>query len=202
MSEEHRCLVVDSHPTMRMGVRDLLSDRFDVEEVDDGHAALEALTADDFDVVIVDIHPDGPPTRLRGTAAIKELRRARPGVPIVAHGRRAERHAAAQAIDAGASAYVIKSSPPEALFAAVNAATDEECFVDPAAGSSRHRAITRRQREILQLIADGRSTARAAKTLGLSAETVRTHTKALLSRLGARDRAHAVAIALRHGLIE
>ena len=58
-------------------------------------------------------------------------------------------------------------------------------------------ALTRRQRQILQLYADGQSTARVAKRLGLSAETIRTHTKAILARLGARDRAHAVAIALR-----
>ena len=63
-------------------------------------------------------------------------------------------------------------------------------------------ALTRRQRQILQLYADGQSTARVAKRLGLSAETIRTHTKAILSRLGARDRAHAVAIALRLSLIE
>ena len=63
-------------------------------------------------------------------------------------------------------------------------------------------ALTRRQREILQLYADGNSTARVARNLGLSAETVRTHTKGILARLQARDRAHAVAIALRTSLIE
>ncbi len=62
--------------------------------------------------------------------------------------------------------------------------------------------LTRRQRQIIQLYADGQSTARVAKRLGLSAETVRTHTKAILARLGAQDRAHAVAIALRSSLIE
>ena len=79
-----------------------------------------------------------------------------------------------------------------------------EHFVDPAAtGRARGRpSLTRRQRQILQLYADGHSTTRVAKRLGVSTETVRTHTKASLSRLGATDRAHAVAIAFRNSLIE
>ena len=62
--------------------------------------------------------------------------------------------------------------------------------------------MTPRQREILQLFADGHATDEVARRLGLSAETVRTHAKASLPRLGARDRPHAVAIALRSGLID
>jgi DNA-binding NarL/FixJ family response regulator len=62
--------------------------------------------------------------------------------------------------------------------------------------------VTPRQRQILQMFADGHSTDEAAKRLGLSAETVRTHAKATLPRLGARDRAHAIAIALRSSLID
>ena len=62
--------------------------------------------------------------------------------------------------------------------------------------------LTRRQREILQLLADGESTTVAARELGLSEETVKTHTKNVLARLGARNRTHAVAIALRESLIE
>jgi DNA-binding NarL/FixJ family response regulator len=136
-------------------------------------------------------------------AAIRALRQAQPGLGIVAHGPEAQHHAATEAIKAGATAYVVKSSSVEELNRAVDAALEAERFVDPAAGRPRRgSAITRRQRQILQLYADGQSTAHVAKRLGLSAETVRTHTKAILARLGARDRAHAVAIALRSSLIE
>ena len=77
-------------------------------------------------------------------------------------------------------------------------------FIDPDVESSnRDRPrVTPRQRQILQMFADGHSTDEAAKRLGLSAETVRTHAKATLPRLGARDRAHAIAIALRSSLID
>lgn len=209
MSEEVRCLVVDDQPLVRLGVRRLLADRFEVDEAEDGEDALQMVTdVEDFDVAIVDT---GPPPRggskITGTRMIRALLEARPGLGIVAHGEHPERHVAAEALRAGARAYVAKSSPASELSRAVDAAaTDTETFVDPAAiprGKERLApALTRRQREILQLFADGKSTDRAAASLGVSPETVRTHTKALLSRLGARDRAHAVAIAFRGGLIE
>ena len=72
----------------------------------------------------------------------------------------------------------------------------------PPGAPTAIRGLTRRQREILQLYADGLSTESAAQRLGLSTETVRTHTKGVLARLEARDRAHAVAIGLRNALIE
>jgi DNA-binding NarL/FixJ family response regulator len=207
MSNERRCLVVDGHPLVRLGVRRLLDDRFKVEEATDGHAALDMLTnVGEFDVAIIDLgrgqsRKSGAPS---GTAAIRALRKASPSLGIVAHGPRAERHAATEAMKAGATAYVAKSSPAEALNRAVDAAADAETFVDPAAeGRNGGRpALTRRQRQILQMIADGHSTSAAAKRLGLSAETIRTHTKAALARLEARDRAHAVAIGLRSSLID
>ena len=195
--------MIDGHPVVRMGVRGLLADRYEVEEAEDGDDALEMLTSfDDFDVAIVEIRPNREAPRLSGTAAIRALRKARPGLGIVAHGARPERHAAKEALGAGATAYVVKSSPPDALSKAVDAAAEAENFVDPAASSANGPGLTRRQREILQLYADGHSTATVARRLGLSAETIRTHTKGLLARLQARDRAHAVAIGLRSSLID
>ena len=160
-----------------------------------------------FDGVIVELRRgdgSGNGDELAGTAAITALRRAQPGLGIVAYGPRPERQVASDALRAGATAYVAKSSPVDALSEAVEAAADAERFVDPATeGAGRRRApLTRRQRQILQLIADGHSTARVARRLDLSGETVRTHTKAILARLGARDRAHAVALAMRAGLID
>ena len=187
-------------------MRGLLAARYEVEEASDGRSALELITSlSEFDVAIVELAPgtDNGSNGLIGIPAIRALSESRPGLGIVAHGRRPERQAANRALDAGATAYVAKSSPTESLALAIDAAADAERFVDPEAKSPNGVAgITRRQREILQLYADGLSTATVAKRLGLGTETVRTHTKALLSRLGARDRTHAVAIGLRNSLIE
>jgi DNA-binding NarL/FixJ family response regulator len=204
---ERRCLIIDAQPTTRLGVRGLLADRYAVEEAEDGRDGLAQLIAlGGFDVAIVELarnatDADSP----AGIDAIRALRDAQPGLGIVAHARRPERTVAAEAIDAGAAAFVAKSSPAGELARAVEAAAEAEVFVDPAAGARRELhglSLTRRQREVLQLFADGHSTSDVARRLGLGTETIRTHTKAILARLGARDRAHAVATALRHGLID
>jgi DNA-binding NarL/FixJ family response regulator len=203
VSSDRRCLVIDDHPLMRIGVRGLLDGRYDVEEASELEGALQMLTDfGDFDIAVVEMRSPG--RGLAGTSTIRALRERQPGLGIVAHGVAPERHLAKEAVNAGASAYVVKTSAPEEFENAVNAATDEKTFVDPAVPARRSRgaAITKRQRQILQLMADGHSTATIARRLGLSTETVKTHTKRLLARLEARDRAHAVAIALRNGLIE
>jgi DNA-binding NarL/FixJ family response regulator len=206
VNEERRCLIIDGHPTIRLGVRRLLDDRYEVEEAEDGRAALDLIDSiGEFDVAVVELKPqsNGPRSRLTGLKAIRALRKARPGLGIVAHAARPEQAAAADALDAGATSYVAKSSPCEALSEAIDAAAEAEPYIDPAAvGTNGGGGLTRRQRQILQLYADGLSTERVAERLERSTETVRTHTKAALSRLGARDRAHAVAIGLRNSLIE
>ena len=203
MSEDRRCLVVDAHPVLRIGVRRLMDGRYDVEEASDLRGAMDAVTeTGSFDVVVVELDGrDRPQGEQGGASIIRALRKAMPGTGIVALARRAERHAASTALDAGASAYVAKSSPPEALERAIDAAADSTEFVDPATNGGAS-PLTRRQREVLQLLADGLETGGVADRLGISTETIRTHTKATIRRLKASDRAHAVAIALRSGVID
>ncbi len=158
----------------------------------------------DFDVAVLDMgwRPNGNGASISGTETIREMQRAAPVLAIVAHGDRAERHLANAALGAGATAYVARTAGPEQLRRAVAAAAAQERFVDadvPPKGS--RGVITNRQRQILQLLADGESTTVAARQLGLSEETVKTHIKSTLSRLEAKNRSHAVAIGLRESLI-
>lgn len=184
----------------------MLDEGCEIEELTTRAEAVELVRdIGDFDVVVVDIRSraSGSPDGMPGTEAIHRLRRVEPSLGIVAHGDRAERDLATQALAAGASAYVSRGAGPEELRSAVDAAAEQERFVDPAVpqrgGPGR---LTRRQRQILQLLADGGSTTVAAEELQVSEETVRTHTKNILARLEARNRAHAVAIGLRESLIE
>lgn len=160
-----------------------------------------------IDVAILDMRrqPDGlnstPP--LGATETIRVLLKSEPGLGIVAHGERAERHLASAALKAGASAYVSRTASSELLLRAAQAALAQERFVDPDVPPRGSRGkLTKRQREILQLLANGESTTVAARELDLSEETIKTHTKNALARLEARNRTHAVAIALRESLIE
>ena len=157
----------------------------------------------DVAVIAMRREPDTAGAPLYGNEAIRTLRKTAPGMGIVAHGERPERHLASAALQAGASAYVARTAGAEEMARAVRAALDQQRFVDPAVPPSGSRGkLTRRQREILQLLADGGSTAAAARQLGLSEETVKTHTKNVLGRLEAKNRTHAVAIALRESLID
>lgn len=198
------CMVIDAHPLVRLGVRKLLLPEYEVEELPDGRGAVELLTSvGNFGVAIVEMRSADDRGRPSGTATIKDLLGAQPALGVVAHGGPLERHAVREALDAGAVAYVSKRSAPSALLTAIEAASEQEPFIDPAAANAPVTiGVTRRQRQVLQLFADGLSTEDVARRLGLSEETVRTHAKASLARLGARDRTHAVAIALRGSLID
>ena len=206
MSERPHCLVIDGHPLVRLGIRNALRDGFEVEEMETRAGGVELVRdIGSFDVAIVDMRrwEDAGTTALDGNDAIRALRKAKPGLGIVAHGERPERHLANSALQAGASAYLARTAAADLLTRAVRAALAQESFVDPAVPPPGSRGkLTRRQREILQLLANGESTTVAARELGLSEETVKTHTRNALARLGARNRTHAVAIAMREALVE
>ena len=198
--------MIDAQPLVRLGMRQTLAGDFVIHESETRDEAIGLIRdIGSVDVAIVDLRrglDEGDDT-LPGDETIRTLRRTAPGMGIVAHGERPERHLASAALQAGASAYVARTAAAEELAKAVWAALELERFVDPAVPPSGSRGkLTRRQREILQLLADGGSTAAAAKELGLSEETVKTHTKNVLARLAARNRTHAVAIALRECLID
>ncbi|HEX3363346.1 MAG TPA: response regulator transcription factor [Solirubrobacterales bacterium] len=196
---------MDAHPLVRLGVRGVLSKDFEVQEASGREEALDLVRdIGDFDVAILDMgwRPNGNGASISGTETIRAMHRASPMLGIVAHGDRAERHLANTALGAGAAAYVTRTAGPDELRKAAVAAAAQERFVDggvPPKGS--RGVITNRQRQILQMLADGESTTVAARQLGLSEETVKTHIKSTLSRLEAKNRSHAVAIGLRESLI-
>ncbi len=198
--------MIDDHPLVRLGVRGVIEDGFEVHESASREEALDLVRdIGNFDVAIVDMRwrQNGAEVSISGQETIRVLRRASPGLGIVAHGERPERHVANVALQAGASAYVSRLADAAELRRAVDAASAQESFVDPAVPPKGSRGkLTRRQRQILQLLADGESTTVAARQLDLSEETVKTHIKTALSRLSARNRTHAVAIALRESLID
>ena len=206
LSNPPHCLVIDGHPLVRLGVRGALESGFVVHEAPTRDEALELVRdVGDIDVAIVDMRwrGDGDGNSITGPDAIRLLRRSSPALGIVAHGERPERHLASAALQAGATAYVARTAGPDDLRRAVKAAVAQERFLDPAVPPKGSRGkLTRRQREILQLLANGESTTVAARELDLSEETVKSHTKNALARLGAKNRTHAVAIAVRECLID
>lgn len=198
--------MIDGHPIVRLGIKEAIEDAFVIHEAPTRDEAIDLVRdIGHFDVAIVDMRwrGNGDGNSIRGVEAIRMLHRSSPALGIVAHGELPERHLASAAIQAGACAYISRMAGPKALRRAVEAAIAQESFVDPDVPPKGSRGkLTRRQRQILQLIADGESTTVAARELDLSEETVKTHTKHALARLGAKNRTHAVAIAVRQCLID
>jgi len=197
--------VVDDHPVVRQGIRALLERELpDVEvlSVASPEAALEEVEPGSTDVVVIDLRRVSGEVQETITRLQETLQS-----PIVVFTADGGSRMLAEALKAGVKGYVRKDSPPEDLVRAIQAARSGEFYVDPALSSSLlleegERTLTARQREILQMLADGLHTEEVANKLDLSTETVRTHTKRILSKLGAGTRTQAVAIGIRSGLIE
>jgi DNA-binding NarL/FixJ family response regulator len=200
-----RCLIVDDHPVVRAGVRAVLEQAFDdvaisdadsIEHVDD--VAKDAKP----DVVIIDPWRAGV-----DVGEIVGQLQSRVKAPIVVFTSDGGARLLSEALKAGVKGYVRKDSPSADLVRAIEAARTGEFYVDPGLSSTivldeGDRTLSARQREILQMLADGMQTDAVAAKLGLSTETVRTHTKRILAKLEASTRTQAVAIGIRHGLIE
>lgn len=204
MTESSRCLVAGSSPLTTFAIQSLLDGAYAVEAVPTRREAVDLIRdVGGFRVTVIDFCRYPTDGELDGPTAVRAIRLAEPAMGIVACGNHPTRHCAQAAVQAGATSYVSGLSTPESVRKAVKLAADQESFQDPALPPKGSRGkLTQRQRQILELLADGQSTHFAAETLGLSEETVKTHMKNVLSRLGARNRAHAVALAIRLGLID
>ena len=201
-----KCLIVDDHPVVRQGIRALLEKELSGVIVTDAATAEAAVEGNSDqphpDVVVVDPRGGGGEVE-----DIVGLLRKRLRCAVVVFTSNGGARLLAEALKAGVKGYVRKDSPPEDLVRAIRAAREGNFYVDPALSSTivleeGDRTLTVRQREILQMLADGMQTEAVARKLGLSTETVRTHTKRILAKLHADTRTQAVAIAIRNGLIE
>jgi two-component system, NarL family, response regulator len=200
-----RCLIVDDHPVVRAGVRAVLEQAFDDVEISDAdsidHVADVARQAKP-DVVIIDPWRAGV-----DVGEIVSQLQSQVKAPIVVFTSDGGARLLSEALKAGVKGYVRKDSPSADLVRAIEAARTGDFYVDPGLSSTivlddGDRTLSARQREILQMLADGMQTDAVAQKLGLSTETVRTHTKRILAKLEASTRTQAVAIGIRHGLIE
>jgi len=208
MANTTRCLAVDDHPTVRQGLSLLFRGTDDlelVETAETGEEALEVIERLQPEVVIMDVRLPG----IDGISAVKRIHQAVPGVKLVMFSAYGDKRLLSDAIAAGARGYVMKGSPPEDLLRAVRTVNAGKAFVDPSLSPTllmtqgvADAPLSEREREILQLLAEGYHTEEVARRIGLSAETVKSDTKRAIQKLEADTRVHAVAQALRQAIIE
>src|ERR687886_1170466 len=178
-----------------------------VGSVENGEDVIEAVKRLRPEVVIMDVRLPG----IDGISAVKRIAEAVPEVKTVMFSAYGDKRLLSDAIAAGARGYVMKGSPPEDLLRAIRTVAEGKAFVDPSlspallmadGGASAEQPLSEREREILQLLAEGYHTEEVARRIGLSVETVKSDTKRVIAKLQADTRTHAVAIALRQAIID
>lgn len=208
-----RIVLADDHKLVRAGLRSLLQQMPGVTvvgEAQDGREALDLVAEHRPDVVLMDITMAG----LNGLEAALQIKKEHPQIRVIMLSMHASEEYVLQALHAGASGYLLKDSAPLELEFALAAVSRGETYLSPPiskqvvdsymqrVGGARPQAtLTGRQREILQLIAEGNSTKEIAHRLKLSIKTVETHRAQLMERLAIYDVPGLVRYAIRHGLV-
>lgn len=211
-----RVLIADDHGIVRAGIRSLLEAHEDIEvvgEAADGWEAVEQAMRLKPDVVLMDIAMPG----LRGFEATREIRERLPQVRVLAltvHDR--EEYFFAM-LKAGASGYVLKEGEPEELLAAIRAAHQGDAFLSPAVAKAvlddylarrdedrtdDYDRLSLREKEVLQLVVEGKTTREIAEVLCLSVKTVEKHRSSMMKKLGLQSFHGLIKYAVRKGLIE
>jgi DNA-binding NarL/FixJ family response regulator len=208
-----RVVLADDHALVRAGFRALLEQLSDVTVVadaGDGREALRLVGEHRPDVLLTDISMPG----LNGLELVGRIRRDYPGVRVLILSMHGSEEYVLQALRSGAAGYLLKDAATTELEVAVKAVARGETYLSPAVsrhvvaglvhrgsdGGSRE-SLTPRQREILRLIAGGKTTKEIARALNISVKTVETHRMQLMERLDIHDIAGLVRYALRIGLV-
>ncbi|HWS38058.1 MAG TPA: response regulator transcription factor [Actinoplanes sp.] len=200
-------LVVDDHPVVRRGMAALLAQEPWVGDVHQAGTLAEARQAADTHppgLAIVDLRlPDG-----NGTELVRRLSRASPACPCLVVSMSADSRAVRSALDAGAGGYLLKDAEPEIIVAAARTVAAGGNVFGPGVtrGDSGRPptpfdALNPRELRLLLLLADGHSSRAVAEQLTIAEKTVRNQISAVLTKVGARDRAQAVLMAYRAGLV-
>jgi DNA-binding NarL/FixJ family response regulator len=187
-----------------------------VGDVEDGHKVMELLKEKSVDVLLLDVSMKG----LNGLEVLQRLRKINPRLHVIMLSMHSNEEYVLQALKSGADGYLLKDAAPGELELAVRSVARGETYLSPAisktvvneylrkdlgvghvAQGTPFEELTTRQREVLQLIAEGHSTKEIASKLNLSIKTVDTHRTDLMTRLGIHDIAGLVRYAIRVGLV-
>jgi len=205
-------MIVDDHPVTRDGLRSALMSSGEVEivgEAASGEQAVHAVKEVAPEVIFMDVRLPG----ISGIEATRQIMAIAPETKVILFTIEESRSALADAMRAGVSGYLLKDVSADELVQAAKLAMEGKAVIHPTltrafieeAQYVDHRTdtpLSRRESQILQKVAYGATTKEVAHDLGISPHTVKTHLERIFEKLGANDRAQAVAIALRKGLVD
>jgi DNA-binding NarL/FixJ family response regulator len=209
-----RILIVDDHPVVRYGIKNILDAESDIEVVGelDGIDGIEtALDRLHPHVVLLDLEMGD----VQGAEALRRLREVAPKLHVIVYTSHDEEEYIIQAAEIGVDGYLLKGSPKEEIISAVRCVNEGGTAIESAVAaklmkhmnkrSAKARqptiSFSRREKQVLELLAGGKTNRDIGETLFISESTVKFHVHAILSKLGATNRTEAVSIAVQQGVI-
>jgi DNA-binding NarL/FixJ family response regulator len=209
-----RVVLADDHTILRQGLRALLEQFGDIQvvgEADNGQHALELVEALAPDVIVLDISMP----RLNGLDAARRLRDAQSPTRVVILSMHADLVSVREALRIGVAGYLLKRSVSEELKLAIQAAVRGETYLTPGVSNllleeiaaeadqaeTIYSLLTTREREVLQLLAEGNANQTIAGMLNVNVKTIEKHRAHIMAKLGVRDNAGLVRMAIKHGLV-
>jgi len=205
-----RVAITDDHRIVREGIDWMLSDAPSIEmagEAESGEALLELLATTPIDVVLLDVRMPG----MSGLETLEQIRTEFPQVRVIILSMYDQPAYVRRAIDLGAAGYILKNTGRDELIHALQTVAEGGVYlqgdvvaplISDVAAHATSASLSPREREVLQLIANGQGNKQVATELDISEATVKTYLRGIFERLGVSSRAEAVAVGLREGLIE
>lgn len=198
-------MIVDDHPLMRVGVAAIINARSDMEVVAQAGTAEEAVAQHRKylpDVTLMDLRLPGA----SGVSAIREIRQSQPSARFVVLTTYEGDEDIHQALESGAQGYIIKGMPHETLIHALKRVHAGKRFLPPPVAEALQSRtpdanLSPREREVLQLLVQGKSNKEIARHLGIAEATVKCHFRVIFMRMGVTDRTQAIVSALQRGLV-
>jgi len=208
-----KILIADDHPIVRQGLKQILLEEFErpvLGEAQNCQEVLELVQKQDWDVVVLDISMPGR----GGLEVLKELKQARPKLPVLILSLHPEDQYAVRALRAGAAGYMTKEVAPEELVKTIKKIREGGKYVSPTlaekiafdlekeTGNLLHETLSDREYQVMMLIASGKKLSEIAEELSLSVKTIGTYRTRILEKMKMKTNAELTFYAVRHQLIE
>lgn len=207
-------LLVDDHPMIRQGLRNLLHDQANIKVADEAADGLEALRKIERckpDILLVDIMM----TNLNGLEVIRQVPKLSPATRVVVFSMQGAEPYVVEALKAGAIGYILKDAGPAEILSAIQSVLQGERYLSPAlserleaggystavAESDLYQSLTLREREIFQMAAKGKTSTEIGEILSISPRTVEIHRSRILKKLGLRNQSELIRYAIKRGIL-